>query len=142
MEKTAYPERLRSRDAAAIVADSCASLWACSSPRSRCRAQPAPWLWCCRTYCLMRAARLLQNVGYKRSSCKVYFTRDGEKSVPMQLFFFLPHSNLPDQSAPLQSAAPLCRLPVCGSDLSGHGLLSAGGGRSNKETDEPTHAAR
>ena len=47
---------------------------------------------------------------------------------------------------PLQCAAPVCRLPGCGSDLSGHGLHSGGGGgggggggRSNKK--RPDHAA-
>ncbi len=104
LEKTAYPERLRRRDAAALVADSCASLWASSSPRSRCRAQQAPWLWCCRTCCWKRAALLLQNVGYRCSLCKVYVTRDGEKSVPVQLLF----------SAALRPPCSVRSSPVCG----------------------------
>lgn len=51
-QSRAYPEKPMRRDAAAPVAGSCASLSACSSPRSRRTAQPAPWLWRCWTCCV------------------------------------------------------------------------------------------
>lgn len=49
--QSAYLERLRGRDADAPDADPCASLWAYSSLRSRYTGQPAPWRWCCQSYC-------------------------------------------------------------------------------------------
>lgn len=49
--QTAYLERLRGRGADAPDADPCASLWAYSSLRSRYTGQPAPWRWCCQSYC-------------------------------------------------------------------------------------------
>lgn len=112
------------------VAGPCASLWACSSPRSRCRAQPAPWLWCCRSFF---------NVFFKKEKQAAHFSccrmwsqvrkGDGE-NFPVHFVYSCAALQVPVQPAPisplpLQCAAPVCRLPGCGSDLSGHGLHSA-----------------
>lgn len=74
---------------------------------------------------------------YRCSLSKVCFTRDGGEVCSSANFYVMSRSHLPVQSAPLRSPAPVCRLAVWGSDLSRHGLASDGGGRSNKETDNP-----
>lgn len=132
-----YPERLRRRDAAALVADSCASLWACNSPRSRYKAQPAPWLWCCRTYCLIQAARFIAEYGRRCSVCKFVILQLRREVGSSAILILCRASASP--ISPLLSTLrpPVCTLLVCGSDLSGHGLVSGRRGRSNKETDYP-----
>lgn len=139
--QTAYLERLRGRDADAPDADPCASLWAYSSLRSRYTGQPAPWRWCCQSYC-RRVTQWKQNEAagvplLLYAYMKVLFQIHPENSAPIRLCAFcrVPACSL---CPPLQSAAPVCRLPLCaGSDLSGHGLLSGGGGRCNNERDYP-----
>lgn len=88
--------------------------------------------------CNARHSAIAESV-YRCSLCKVYFTQ-GRREVGSSatlIFCCAPTSQINPLLSSLQSAAPVCRLPVCGSDLSGHGLVSAGGGRSNKETDYP-----
>lgn len=123
--KITYPERLKRRDDAAPASDPCAPLWACSSPRSRCRAPPAPWLSRCRTCCLTRATRLLQNL-LTAAAC-ASFTGDGEK--PTFSGALRTRSFFSALCAPLQSAAPVCRFQAVG--VIYLGMASAGGGRSN-----------
>lgn len=83
------------RDAPAPVADSSASLWACSSPRSRCRAQPAPWPRCCRTCCVKHWTA----AGYVyRCSLFQSLFHPGTQLVMFQgdfFFYLVPRSDLP-----------------------------------------------
>lgn len=140
--QTAYLERLRGRDADAPDADPCASLWAYSSLRSRYTGQPAPWRWCCQSYC-RRVTQWKQNEAagvplLLYAYMKVLFQIHPENSAPIRLCAFcrVPACSL---CPPLQSAAPVCRLPLCaGSDLSGHGLLSGGGGEVQQWEGLPT----
>lgn len=103
-------------DTAAPVAGSCASLWACSSPRSLCRAQPAPWLWCCRTCCVKHwtAAGYV----YRCSPFQSLF-HPGRRSLCSRGIYILCRAlTFPTEWTPPQPASPLGRLAGGGSDLS------------------------
>lgn len=136
-----YLEKPRRLDAAAPVAGSCASLWACSSPRSRCRAQPAPWLWCCRTCCVK-----LWTAGYVyRCSLFQRLISPGTQILMFQgdFFFFIlcRAPTFPTERTPPQPASPLCRLAGSGSDLSIAYVSPREGGPKLEEQTRIPHVA-
>lgn len=133
------------RDAAAPVAGSCASLWACTSPRSRRRAPPAPWLWFCPT-CWgggVGGGDLWTAAGYGyRCSHKVDFTRDSDPCVPGGWsggdFYCVRCSDLPHALSASAACLPTVQVRrrwewfICG-------LCQPEGGRSKTgERDYPT----
>lgn len=135
-EKNTHPERLRRRDAAAPVSDSCASLWACSSPRSRYRAQPAPWLWCCRAYCFNASHSITAECGYRCSLNRFFlYCLQGRREFGSSATLVLRRAPASLRFSPLLSgsAAPVCRLPVWGSDLSGYGFQTEVGGPRKRD---------
>lgn len=77
--------------------------------------------------------------GYRCSVRKVCFTRD-TRVLSSKL---VPYSDLPGSVRSSAVCGPSVQVPwLSGSDLSGHGLVSAGGGRSKRERDDPTQHVR
>lgn len=124
-------------DVAAPVADSCASLWACSSPRSRCRAQPAPWLRCCRACCVKHWTSAGSVTGAPWS--KVNFTRDADPYKCSRGISTLSRApTFSTEWTPPQPASPVCRLAGSGSDLSvAYVSWMEGGPKLKKQTSLP-----